>query len=166
NATAIHYTPYVGVSYGYQWWIESGGGLYTYSARGYQGQYIFVIPELDLVVTFTSNIDEGYGPRYIMEYYIVPAALDNVTVPTTPTTTTVPTITETTTEDTTEISTTSTHTSTSSTTTTSTHTSTTSTTTPTTDETGSGLDQVMILGIGSSIGIIIVLALVIYTRRR
>ena len=39
--------------YGYQWWLDLGGddGLPPYySARGHDGQYIYVIPSLDLVV--------------------------------------------------------------------------------------------------------------------
>lgn len=38
--------------YGYQWWLDGGGGGIPpyFSARGHDGQYIYVIPELDLVV--------------------------------------------------------------------------------------------------------------------
>lgn len=38
--------------YGYQWWIDGSG----FSARGYGGQYIVVVPLLDLVVVFTSAL--------------------------------------------------------------------------------------------------------------
>ncbi len=37
--------------YGYYWWIDSFGG---YSAHGFGGQYIFVLPKLDMVVVFTG----------------------------------------------------------------------------------------------------------------
>jgi CubicO group peptidase (beta-lactamase class C family) len=43
--------------YGYKWWITGGTGYYMYSARGYGGQSINVIPELDLVVVFTAVPD-------------------------------------------------------------------------------------------------------------
>jgi len=51
-------TPYSQVSYGYQWWIDDDDGWY--SARGYDGQFIYVIEEHDIVVVFTSDTDEYY----------------------------------------------------------------------------------------------------------
>lgn len=36
--------------YGYQWWIRKQGGHDVYYARGILGQYIFVIPDHDLVI--------------------------------------------------------------------------------------------------------------------
>ncbi len=50
-------TPYAGVSYGYQWWIDDYNGWY--SARGYNGQFIYVIQEHDIVVVFSSDNDDG-----------------------------------------------------------------------------------------------------------
>lgn len=43
-------------NYGYQWWIRTFGSNYYHSffAEGYGGQYIFVVPDLELVVIFTS----------------------------------------------------------------------------------------------------------------
>ena len=49
-------TPYPPISYGYQWWIDDDN---WYLALGYLGQYIYVIPEHDVVVVFTSVNDEG-----------------------------------------------------------------------------------------------------------
>ena len=49
-------TPYPPIRYGYQWWINDDN---WYFALGYLGQYIFVIPEYDVVVVFTSVNDEG-----------------------------------------------------------------------------------------------------------
>ena len=47
-----------GVRYGYQWWLDayrfSGQRIDGYSARGRGGQYIFVLPDLDLVAVFTG----------------------------------------------------------------------------------------------------------------
>ncbi len=51
--------------YGYQWWIDDGdevhenvwGGHFAgYHAMGYDGHYIFVLPELDIVVALTACI--------------------------------------------------------------------------------------------------------------
>jgi CubicO group peptidase (beta-lactamase class C family) len=50
-------TPYGGVSYGYQWWIDDSEGWF--SARGYNGQFIFVVQEHDVVVTFSSDNTDG-----------------------------------------------------------------------------------------------------------
>jgi CubicO group peptidase (beta-lactamase class C family) len=43
-----------GDEYGYGWWIREIGGQRAYYAWGFGGQYIFVVPELDLVVVTTS----------------------------------------------------------------------------------------------------------------
>ncbi len=43
--------------YGYGWWIRPLGGHHAYYAWGYGGQFIFVIPDLDLVVVTTSRSD-------------------------------------------------------------------------------------------------------------
>jgi CubicO group peptidase (beta-lactamase class C family) len=39
--------------YGYHWWVDSSG---YYTAAGYGGQHIFVQPELNVVVVFTSGM--------------------------------------------------------------------------------------------------------------
>ena len=43
--------------YGYQWWVRTFGsqGYDAYFAQGHGGQYIFVVPQLELIVVFTSN---------------------------------------------------------------------------------------------------------------
>lgn len=41
--------------YGYGWWIRELGGHRTYYAWGFGGQYIFVVPDLELVVVTTSS---------------------------------------------------------------------------------------------------------------
>ena len=43
-----------GQLYGYGWWIRELGGHDAYYAWGFGGQYIFVVPDLDLVVVTTS----------------------------------------------------------------------------------------------------------------
>ncbi|MFW9886824.1 MAG: serine hydrolase domain-containing protein [Candidatus Thorarchaeota archaeon] len=78
TSTNEHVTIYGGtLSYGYQWWINSPSDYYC--ARGYQGQYIFVVPDEDLVVVFSSDMDDIYiSMDYIVTDYIVPAVQDNV----------------------------------------------------------------------------------------
>jgi CubicO group peptidase (beta-lactamase class C family) len=41
--------------YGYGWWIRELGGHRTYYAWGFGGQYIFIVPDLQLVVVTTSS---------------------------------------------------------------------------------------------------------------
>ena len=43
--------------YGYGFWIREFGGKKSYYAWGYGGQFIFIIPDLDLVVVTTSRSD-------------------------------------------------------------------------------------------------------------
>ncbi|MCX7747088.1 MAG: beta-lactamase family protein [Clostridia bacterium] len=58
--------------YGYQWWQNSFGG---YSARGFGGQFIFVLPKLDMVVVLTGcNSGTDYlTPEHLVKEYIIPA---------------------------------------------------------------------------------------------
>jgi CubicO group peptidase (beta-lactamase class C family) len=51
-------TPYGGVSYGYQWWLDDTAGWY--SARGYHGQFVYVIEEHDMVVVLSSDVEDFY----------------------------------------------------------------------------------------------------------
>ena len=45
--------------YGYGWWMRTLAGERTYYAWGYGGQFIFVVPSLDLVVVTTSSTAGG-----------------------------------------------------------------------------------------------------------
>jgi CubicO group peptidase (beta-lactamase class C family) len=59
--------------YGYQWWLSRFGG---YAAMGTGGQFIFVVPEQDMVVVFTSGLFIGNRflyPVELMENYILPS---------------------------------------------------------------------------------------------
>lgn len=49
--------------YGYGWWIRDMAGYATFYAWGYGGQFVFVVPDLDLVVVTTSDPNPGDGRR-------------------------------------------------------------------------------------------------------
>lgn len=51
--------------YGYQWWVRTFGNNNhpAYFAQGHYGQYIFVVPDLELVVAITSHY-EGSSSIY------------------------------------------------------------------------------------------------------
>jgi CubicO group peptidase (beta-lactamase class C family) len=55
--------PFIGAwgntQYGYQWWFENVGGYDVRHTSGYGGQYIFVVPELDMVIVTAAGYDQG-----------------------------------------------------------------------------------------------------------
>lgn len=61
--------------YGLSWWVRPFGDYDTYYAFGAWGQYIFVVPELDLVTVIASaGPQDSYAPRpyftdYVLEAY-------------------------------------------------------------------------------------------------
>ncbi len=71
-----------GESYGYGWWIRDLAGEQAFYAWGFGGQYIFVVPRLQLVVVTTSSSttgDERRGHRrtvfdIVEQLIIAPAA--------------------------------------------------------------------------------------------
>ena len=57
-STTLQYDRITGsADYGYQWWVRTfGQARYpAYFAQGHAGQYIFVVPDLELVIAFTSD---------------------------------------------------------------------------------------------------------------
>jgi CubicO group peptidase (beta-lactamase class C family) len=71
--------------YGYQWWRDKfthpdgSTQLDAYSTRGFGGQYIFCVPELQLVVAFTGHNYGTVGADYpfeLMQDFIVRAISD------------------------------------------------------------------------------------------
>jgi len=70
-----------GRQYGYGWWIRTMAGHQVYYAWGYGGQFIFVVPDLKMVVVTTSLPSPGQGRRQhqrtlydLMEHDLIPAA--------------------------------------------------------------------------------------------
>ena len=53
-------------NYGYQWWIRPQG---RYLAHGYNGQYIGVDPEADIVMTMITLSERSPRPRETYRYY-------------------------------------------------------------------------------------------------
>jgi CubicO group peptidase (beta-lactamase class C family) len=66
-----------GLNYGYQWWIYPRFG--AYAALGYDGQTVFVVPDLDLVIVATAQTvghehDEIFN---LIDNYIIPAVRES-----------------------------------------------------------------------------------------
>jgi len=51
--------------YGYHWWVKQIDGCSSFRAWGRRGQFIVVVPELDLVVAVTSNPGQPHPPTSI-----------------------------------------------------------------------------------------------------
>jgi CubicO group peptidase (beta-lactamase class C family) len=58
--------------YGYYWWIDSFDG---YSAHGWGGQYVYVLPKLDMIVVFTGSLADPKfpAPHQLLKTYLLPA---------------------------------------------------------------------------------------------
>ena len=73
EATTKHVAATIMDGYGYQWWV-SGKGYYT--AVGHKGQFIHVVPELDLVAVFTSRNEVDFDRILsLLETYVIPAVV-------------------------------------------------------------------------------------------
>ncbi len=62
--------------YSYGWWITNILGNNVYKAWGYGGQYICLIPSLDIVIVSTANTNGVYNPLNIDSFiaeYVIPA---------------------------------------------------------------------------------------------
>ena len=51
--------PPVNANYGYLWWIEQVRGFHAFFAAGFGGKYIYVIPDLDLIVVTTASTEQA-----------------------------------------------------------------------------------------------------------
>jgi CubicO group peptidase (beta-lactamase class C family) len=74
-------SPWNGNGYGYGWWTRNAQGYDVHYAWGYGGQFIFIVPELQLVVVTTSDANvsrEGrntWAMHRLFEDDIVPSFL-------------------------------------------------------------------------------------------
>ncbi len=79
--TPVGRSRWSGRRHGYHWWISTFGGEDVRYAWGYGGQFIFIVPRLQLVVVITSSIEEGRerghnGAVYnLLSEHIIPAFL-------------------------------------------------------------------------------------------
>jgi len=69
-----------GYYYGYQWWVRQNQ---YFAAVGYGGQWIFVIPELEMVVVYTGLLDQDdswqtSAPERLLQTYILPAITEGI----------------------------------------------------------------------------------------
>ncbi len=71
KATQEHTGTDSDLGYGYQWWTYPSLGAYT--ALGRYGQTIFVIPDFDLIVVTTADMDGHDEIFQLIEQYILPA---------------------------------------------------------------------------------------------
>ncbi|HEU0014247.1 MAG TPA: serine hydrolase [Longimicrobium sp.] len=73
-------SPWNGHGYGLGWWSRDSGGRRVFFAWGYGGQYVFVVPELELVAVFISRSDGPRAPGHLpalhalLDEYLVPGA--------------------------------------------------------------------------------------------
>jgi len=62
---AFSHPMYGTFGYGYQWWVKQIDGCSSYRAWGRRGQFIVVVPDLDLVIAVSSNPDQPHPPTSI-----------------------------------------------------------------------------------------------------
>jgi CubicO group peptidase (beta-lactamase class C family) len=67
-------TPNLTTGYGWHWWVATEGNHRTFRAQGYGGQFIYVVPDIDLVAVITSEPEtSGPDPQILITRTIVPA---------------------------------------------------------------------------------------------
>ena len=62
---AFRHPIYGTFGYGYQWWVKKVDGCNSFRAWGRRGQFIVIVPELDLVIAVTSETSLPHPPTTI-----------------------------------------------------------------------------------------------------
>jgi CubicO group peptidase (beta-lactamase class C family) len=80
DSTRKHINATLFEGYGYQWWVTPGK---YYAAVGYSGQFIFVVPDKNMVAVFTSVLDQVdfFIPDELLNRYVIPAVVDDNPLP-------------------------------------------------------------------------------------
>jgi len=60
-------------AHGFHWWLTRFGGYDLFYAMGAWGQYIFVVPELNMVTVINSRTENTYEPQWLFRDYLIPA---------------------------------------------------------------------------------------------
>jgi CubicO group peptidase (beta-lactamase class C family) len=65
------------VQYGYGWWINKISGHDAFWAAGYGGQYLMVVPDVDLVALCTSDWKQAEYPEHfaLVERFLLPSVI-------------------------------------------------------------------------------------------
>jgi CubicO group peptidase (beta-lactamase class C family) len=65
-------------AYGYQWWVAEAAGLPSFFGLGFGGQYLYVVPALDLIAVIVAGFETPPPVtihRSVIENVIVPAVV-------------------------------------------------------------------------------------------
>ena len=74
------FSPFNGHRYGYGWWSRQAGGHTVHFAWGYGGQFIFIVPDLEMTVVTTSDPNATRGGPHLRALHdlvsriLIPAA--------------------------------------------------------------------------------------------
>lgn len=86
--TVVNRSRWNGNGYGYLWWTRRFNGETVHFAWGYGGQFVFVIPRLELVVVVTSSLANRppgvrHNPRVydLLACYVIPAFREDLAEP-------------------------------------------------------------------------------------
>ena len=64
-------SPNLDNAYGWHWWVDTDGEHRSFVARGRGGQFIYLVPDLDLVTVITSDPEKGGNPGNLITQTIV-----------------------------------------------------------------------------------------------
>lgn len=81
TSTRAHMRGTLQEKYGYHWWVDDDTGAIM--ALGYQGQYLIVLPDENLVVVFMSDLseDQFYLPDQLFQQHVLPSIQSDYPLP-------------------------------------------------------------------------------------